>query len=215
MDIKKISENQIRCIIYAEDLHSRDLQLSDLAFSTERAKAFFSEIMILIAKKYNFNLQKLPTMIEAIPDGDRSITLIITKVNNQEELDKKFPDLKKQEKPKYAPSKEKQANTSPKEDFKPKLYSFKTLKEVMIAAKYIVKLYSFNNSLYKDIEHDLYILAIIPKSKQNIKFKKACNMLCEFGTYEESCALSLAYLEEHCSIIIPKHALQTLADLDA
>ena len=45
MKIEKVSENQIRCTLTKEDLADRKLQISELAYGTESARALFREMM--------------------------------------------------------------------------------------------------------------------------------------------------------------------------
>ena len=39
MKIEKVNENQIRCTLTREDLASRELKISELAYGTERPRA--------------------------------------------------------------------------------------------------------------------------------------------------------------------------------
>ena len=45
MKIEKISDNQIRCTLTRADLADRQLQLSELAYGTEKAKSLFRDMM--------------------------------------------------------------------------------------------------------------------------------------------------------------------------
>ena len=45
MKIEKVNDNQIRCTLTREDLDSRHLKLSELAYGTEKAKSLFREMM--------------------------------------------------------------------------------------------------------------------------------------------------------------------------
>ena len=90
MKIEKINENQIRCILTGEDLRSRQLKLSELAYGTEKARELFRDLMQQAAWQCGFNAENIPLMIEAIPMAEGSIVLIVTKVENPEELDTRF-----------------------------------------------------------------------------------------------------------------------------
>lgn len=90
MKIEKISENQIRCTLTKEDLADRKLQISELAYGTESARALFREMMQQAAYQYGFEADDIPLMIEAVPTSADSILLIITKVEYPEELDTRF-----------------------------------------------------------------------------------------------------------------------------
>ena len=90
MKIEKINDNQIRCTLTKEDLELRNLHLSELAYGTEKAKKLFREMMQQAQDEFGFAADNLPLMIEAIPLNTESILLIVTKVEDPEELDTRF-----------------------------------------------------------------------------------------------------------------------------
>jgi len=90
MKIEKINNNQIRCILTAEDLVSLDMKMSELAYGSDKAKLLFREMMMKARNEYGFEAENTPLMIEAIPGGSDSLILIITKVEDPEELDTRF-----------------------------------------------------------------------------------------------------------------------------
>ena len=93
MKIEKISNSQIRCILTGEDLASRQLRLSELAYGSEKARALFRDMMEQAAIQCGFDAENYPLMIEAIPLGSDSIVLIVTKVDNPDELDTRFSNF--------------------------------------------------------------------------------------------------------------------------
>ena len=90
MKIEKISDNQIRCTLTREDLETRELKLSELAYGSEKAKSLFQDMMQQAASEFGFEANNIPLMIEAIPVSSETIILIITKVEDPEELDTRF-----------------------------------------------------------------------------------------------------------------------------
>lgn len=90
MKIEKLNDNQIRCTLTREDLASRELKLSELAYGSEKAKSLFREMMQQAAYEFGFEANDIPLMIEAIPMSADTIILIITKVEDPEELDTRF-----------------------------------------------------------------------------------------------------------------------------
>lgn len=90
MRIEKISENQIRCTLNKKDLMDRQLKLSELAYGTEKAKALFRDMMQQAAYQFGFETDDIPLMIEAIPVSSESLVLVITKVEDPDELDTRF-----------------------------------------------------------------------------------------------------------------------------
>ena len=96
MKIEKVNDRQIRCILTSEDLASRHLKINELAYGTEKAKDLFRDMMQQASFEFGFEAEDIPLMIEAIPISSESIVLIITKVEDPEELDTRFS--------KFAPS---------------------------------------------------------------------------------------------------------------
>ena len=90
MKIEKVNENQIRCTLTKEDLISRELKISELAYGTEKAKTLFRDMMRQANFEFGFEAEDIPLMIEAIPLNAECIVLIITKVEDPEELDTRF-----------------------------------------------------------------------------------------------------------------------------
>ena len=90
MKIEKVNENQIRCTLTREDLASRELKISELAYGTEKAKTLFRDMMRQANCEFGFEAEDIPLMIEAIPLNAECIVLVITKVEDPEELDTRF-----------------------------------------------------------------------------------------------------------------------------
>lgn len=93
MKIEKINDNQIRCTLTQEDLKNQNLHVSELAYGSEKARQLFRDMMSQAYKEVGFNADNFPLMIEAIPDTQNSLVLIITKVEDPEELDTRFSKL--------------------------------------------------------------------------------------------------------------------------
>ena len=87
MKIEKINDNQIRCTLTRQDLADREIKLSELAYGTEKAKLLFRDMMQPAAYEFGFEANDIPLMIEAIPISSDSVILIVTKVEDPEELD--------------------------------------------------------------------------------------------------------------------------------
>lgn len=90
MKIEKINENQIRCTLTRADLEERQIRLSELAYGSDKAKDLFRDMMQQANSEFGFEADNMPLMIEAIPISADSIVLIISKVEDPEELDTRF-----------------------------------------------------------------------------------------------------------------------------
>ena len=96
MKIEKISDTQIRCTLSRQDLADRDLKLSELAYGSDKAKDLFRELMVQASYECGFEAEDIPLMIEAIPVSGDCLVLVVTKVEDPDELDTRFS--------KFAPS---------------------------------------------------------------------------------------------------------------
>lgn len=242
MKIEKISDNQIRCTLTSADLADRKLKLSELAYGTDKAKALFHDMMKKASIEFGFEADNIPLMIEAIPSTSGSVILIITKVDDPEELDTRFSN--------FSPSNEDKTNTvdieklegsdsildlldkmknsmldklneveeeleSPtevKDTTLPqvRLFYFDNLDDMFFIANKILPTFMEPNTLYRDSKEDLYVLALSQADNSTQDFNRICNILSEYGSVEKVTSTKLAYLEEHCDIIIPNEALQSL-----
>jgi len=90
MKIEKVNDHQIRCTLTKADLADRHMKLSELAYGTDKAKNLFRDMMQQAAYEFGFEADDIPLMIEAIPLSGDCIVLIITKVEDPEELDTRF-----------------------------------------------------------------------------------------------------------------------------
>lgn len=241
MKIEKLNDNQIRCTLTRADLAARQLQLSELAYGTEKAKSLFRDMMQQAAFEFGFEAEDIPLMIEAIPASSDSIVLIITKVEDPDELDTRFSkfapssggDVDFQKNPphklegaesllellgkvkeKISATPEKNIASEEKTDHaKPslRLFSFSSMDSVRKAARLLCTMYSGSNTLYKDEGENVYILALAQSDLSTTDFNRICNMLSEYGSLEKTSGAVLAFLEEHCKTIIASDAIQTLA----
>lgn len=90
MKIERISENQIRCTLNKNDLIDRELRINELAYGTEKAKALFHDMMQQASYELGFEAEDIPIMIEAIPVSPDCLVLVVTKVEDPDELDTRF-----------------------------------------------------------------------------------------------------------------------------
>lgn len=93
MKIERINDNQIRCTLTGQDLADRHLQLSELAYGSDKAKRLFRDMMQQASCELGFEADDIPLMIEAIPLSGGSIMLNVTKVEYPEELDSRFSNF--------------------------------------------------------------------------------------------------------------------------
>lgn len=243
MKIEKINENQIRCTLTRADLADRQLKLSELAYGTEKAKSLFHDMMQQAAHECGFEAEDIPLMIEAIPASSDSIVLIITKVEDPEELDTRFSRFaptangdwemkrdasslklegaddilsllgKVKESIAAMPQGDAKQEASLPKKTDLRLFSFASMDSVIYASQLLGGMYRGSNTLYKDSHSDMYILALTQSDHTVNDFSRFCNMLSEYGSQEHSSGATLAYLEEHCEVILSADAVQKLSQI--
>ena len=95
MKLEKLSDTQIRCTLSKEDLSQRQLHLSELAYGSENAKELFRDMMQQASIELGFEADNIPLMIEAIPISNDCLVLVVTKVEDPDELDTRFSRFSK------------------------------------------------------------------------------------------------------------------------
>ncbi len=93
MKIERVNDHQIRCTLTRDDLAKRDLKITELAYGTDKAKELFQDMMQQANIEFGFDAEDTPLMIEAIPINSECIVLIITKVEDPDELDTRFSNF--------------------------------------------------------------------------------------------------------------------------
>lgn len=218
MKIEKISNAQIRCTLSKTDLTKRQIKISELAYGTEKTQELFKDMMAQASVEFGFEADNVPLMIEAIPLSKESIMLIITKVDNPDELDDKLASIPQQNirnfKKKEVANSNEQTNTK-EINFNQKLiiYSFKSLDEVIKVAQIIKPLYDGLNSLYKNETVIEYFLVLHKSDNDSDAFVGLNGFLSEYGNKISATNIMETFYEEHHEIIIKNNAIQILSSI--
>ena len=223
MKIERISENQIKCTLSRSDLASRQIRMSELAYGTEKTRGLFQDMMEQASNEVGFDANDLPLMIEAIPVSMDCIVLMITKVEDPEEVDTKFSSLTHISDLLSGSGSEEESGPDLWEPVSPenirsegpaemeRLYSFDSFDTVVEYAHRIGQFYNGKNSLYKDHSTGRYYLLLSRSSHSLSEFGMICNSALEYGSKEPMNYARSAYLEEHFEKILSDDALQSLA----
>lgn len=240
MKIERISDNQIRCILTGEDLAQRQLRLSELAYGTDKARTLFRDLMQEASRQCGFDVENYPIMVEAIPLAGGSIVLIVTKVDNPEELDTRFSN--------FAPSVQNNAadSTAPAvspldhlirslhtssdetdtESYREKLqerrefslsyrlYSFDSMKDVIRAVKAIAGAFHGESALYRDEDTGRCYLVLKAGTPRDIGLMQGVfASLTEYGHPEPISPARRQFLIGRCTAVCPSNAVEILSSL--
>ena len=235
MKIEKLSENQIRCTLTRADLAARNLRISELAYGSEKTQNLFREMVKQADYEYGFETENMPIMVEAIPVSADAIVLIITKIEDPEELDTRFSrfspynnpadedddfdedgddyvsDIFEKAAAKTEPSfgemlGEAIAESAPKHGF---VFTFSSLSRVMDFAKQ-AKSFSGESSLFKSSE-GYYLLVIRPENIEKSEFKNVCLLASEYAKGRSITNTACDFMKEHNDTLIPSGAISKLA----
>jgi adapter protein MecA 1/2 len=239
MKIEKVNEHQIRCTLTQEDLASRRLKLSELAYGSDKAKDLFRDMMEKANDECGFDADNIPLMIEAIPVNSECIVLIITKVEDPDEFDTRFS--------KFAPGisdlsdsdddddsddsanedfisisellnkfKDSAANASgskKKNDFNGMAFAFSSITELAAISKSALSFFNGSSSLYYDKMNERYMLVIARDKMDMAEFVQVCNLFGEYGEPAKGRLLAESYLKEHYEVICASDAVKMLSEI--
>lgn len=240
MKIEKVNENQIRCTLTREDLANRELKISELAYGTEKAKTLFRDMMRQANFEFGFEAEDIPLMIEAIPLNAECIVLIITKVDDPEELDTRFSrfapsvteefddndddynspaddvlDLFRrlqadQEETEAPVDTSKDTTSGSNSSQRSRMFLFESLSQVMEATAIIAPHYNGVSTLYKEDSTGRYLLLLVQGESEPNDFDRSCNIVSEYGEIQFSNRYKRTFLSEHYETLIQEHAVQSL-----
>ena len=234
MKIEKIDDNSIKCTLSSLDLSSRNLNLRDMTYGSQAAKRLFNEMMQKAKEEVGFSIENTPLMIEAVPLQGGAVQLIISKVDDPEELDTRFSKfsaagsgqngwiselatqilegaqglMKQLKETEEEPGVAEEKKESGDEGIR--LYRFRTLDRVIDAAKAVSYCDLGANSLYKAEDKKGYYLSLHSKGDDIDSLNRAANLLLEYGERVNGGSATEAYYKEHMEQLVPKNALQKL-----
>lgn len=219
MKIERLNDNQIRCTLSRSDLASREMEISELAYGTEKARDLFQEMMEQASIEFGFDAKDTPLVVEAIPLSGESLMLIITKVDNPEEMDPRFA--------KFAPMLE-EAGAEPVPAAPPitleeateadaesphlsRMFRFPTLDSVSAAAAILSDMYCGINTLYKLPDHSGYCLCVTKSGHTPAEFNRVCNILSEYSSRMPTGHAAEAYAAEHYDVVVADKAIHVMS----
>lgn len=227
MKIEKINDNQIKCTLTRSDLASRQLKLSELAYGTEKAKGLFQDMMEQASLEFGFDASDIPLMIEAIPVSMDCIILMITKVENPDEIDTRLSSVSSFKDLFTVSDDAEEADLQDDSLFRleelaekirqghgvqtDRLFSFADLETVIDLAHHIHTAFSGRSTLYKSPEDGRYYLLLCADADDEHDIARVANTVSEFGTKEHISAARAAYINEHFEILLDGDAVQSLA----
>lgn len=242
MKIEKIDDNSIRCTLTSLDLSSRNLNLRDMTYGSKGAKMLFQEMMQKAQDEVGFSSDNTPLMIEAIPLQGGAIQLIISKIDDPEELDTRFSKFSQnitpqqgflsqlvsqilegaQEMMKTSDKNTEAENTEQQEERGSentgetedhiRIFRFYDLDQLIAASQAVASVYHGDNVLYKDSRKNRFYLCLMQENDRE-SLLRAANILAEYGDKIIGDETNIAYFREHFECMIPEKAVQKLSKI--
>ena len=226
MKIEKINNNQIKCVLNKSDLTSRQIKVSELAYGTDKAQELFKDMMSQANDEFGFEANDMPLMIEAVPLSADSIMLIITKVDNPDDIEDKFTNLpvpssrtfKKKERTEEDEQVE-QLPVAEKNEVKDELidvfyvYTFDNMDDVAKASSQISDFTFTRSMLFKDTSDGTYFLTIVADNIPRWANRIIRGTLSEYGDTVHYRHSALSYFQEHFDTIVKDNAVSIMSQL--
>lgn len=228
MKIEKINDKQIRCILTKQDLEERKLQLSELAYGSDKARELFQEMMRQAMEEYGFESENIPLMIEAIPLSAKGVLLIITKVDYPDALDPRFSKFTKadeeamehfsednnlplntEEEPlNFQPLHSNgEVNLSASSEYLVRGFSITSLEKLFSLTQALSQSNVTHCELYKEPE-GTYLLYVFSTKCAISDYNKACNIISEYGNPVPYSPARLACLKEHQALLFSGNLIE-------
>lgn len=219
MEIEKINDNQIRITLSRSDLNERDIDLIELLNGSEKTHQLLREMMEQALIEHDFQATDSPIIIEAAPLSQDSITLVITKMNddsllgdNNFDFDKGMALLSEIAKRSGA---RRRSTAGRREAKKPEelrtIFSFASLDSVMDASARLYNTFWGDSFLTKE-GSKYYLMLTNNQNFERVPIKQIDAILAEYGEKQAFNTLTEQYLKEHGEIIINEQATIKLAE---
>ncbi|MCL2874031.1 MAG: adaptor protein MecA [Defluviitaleaceae bacterium] len=213
MEIVRISNTQVKFILTKTDLLEHNIKITELAYGSKKAQEFFKHMMEQAFVECSFEADNSPLMIEAIPTAIDSITIIVTKVSNPEQIEEKFnmiPRVNDTAKVKFKSKRPIMPAKAP-ENNDIVIYSFDCLDKAIDASIRINSIFIGDSMLFKH-EESYFIYVVNNLTSENGSKMDLVDMIMgEYGQKHAVTAISKFYLQEHCEVMIENDAISKLA----
>ncbi|MDO5695481.1 MAG: adaptor protein MecA [Eubacteriales bacterium] len=226
MKLEKLNDNQIKCTLHPTDLIERKLTPEHLSYNSDGIQELFRDVLHLARDKYDFNTEASPLMVEAIPSKNFVLTLLISKIDNIEEIDNRFSTFtdrmhslsvnmtapKGSEKSFAAPIKGPVGGPTVKRpgEADEAAYEFEGIRDVYHLAKVARHLGHLDNYLYQNPKNRHYILYVCNKYFNQKHFNHYLDFISEYGRRLSNEKVNVGFFEESYRCIIRRNALQAV-----
>lgn len=220
MNIERLNDNQIKATLDQSDLDKWNIRISDLASGSPQAKEVLKEMIVKASEDLDFHIDNVPLVVEAVPVSHDKLVLVVTRVEEPEDLLDKMPllnnllnldiEIDEDELP-LPPSKKGTAKEDAPCDCR--LYYYDELDDACRMASCIHRLFRGNSALYKDSDSGEFYLVLERNGQDPKEFDEACAVASEYGHHMRATNYTRAFFDEHFRCIFAEDAVGMLAEL--
>jgi len=214
MKVERISDTQVKVILYASDLSDRDINFAELAYGTDKTAGLFREMMEHAVTHCGFKFPNSPLMIEATPLSLDSLMLVISVVdeNNVGRVSglnflKEFGKLKDQARRNLDGAKGKIKKTVTESCL---VYALPSIDVAALAAARLNVPPVFHSAFIKK-DGSYYLVVETHQDEYKPYIKKFEAILSEYGSKANANALYISHLKEHGDVLIAENAVSKLS----
>jgi adapter protein MecA 1/2 len=191
------------------DLEERNIKLSELAYGSDKIHQLFQEMMQLAHSEYAFASENVPLMVEAMRVGVDSIVVIVTKITDMGNLEKKLNLIPQARSVARFKRKELIETPAGAAEDSISIFSFDTFD---ITADAISRLRGQFDGVSRVYKYDgRYFLYLQNETKDDRNTADLEAILFEYGQKHVSNTISKQYLSERGETLIPDNAVEKLA----
>ena len=216
MEIRKINDSTIRCIITQQDMEEHQIDLDDFLEHKPRAMQYLKSILEEAAQKEDFRADGPFTSMQVRVLQDSSICLTLTQglmpdlLNILHGLAAKLSEMSSEE-DKPEPDHDAVSPEDPHQETSEVAYAilFDRMNDVIQGCRHVPKLTEQDSSLYYLREERTYYLIIAPRGEE-AGYERTLLSMNEFGEFMELDAAEVRYIREHGICILKEKAAQHL-----
>lgn len=219
MDIKRLSDNQIKCALTEEEIKEMGFSIDDIIGNGEVTQKFMRVVLEKVEEQEEIDIELLSPMVRAelLPDHSMSITFGGITEEEKKGMFGKILEMMNQmagknEKTTEAVPELKQESLEKEEVPTQLALGFKTIEEaVRISRLFLGKDRMPQSSLYK--MNEKYYLIMKFKNFSNQDLKPMAFTAVEYGNDRIADAAGIAFIGEHGKCILAENALENLAQI--
>lgn len=206
MKIEKINDNKIKVMIDKQEALDWNVSFKKISENSPEVQEMFWAAIRLAEKNVDFSVNGAKLFVEAVPEtDDDGFGMLITRVCNQEELDKAVNACGYKGRLRHNSLKRsKESNIQGKKY----IYKFTSFENVCEAAEVVCDVFNGLSTLYK-CDEKFYIYVVLEETENSLEIE---TLLSEYGTMVRDSQYVHGRLNEYGEIMIKDNAINVLEE---